>query len=79
MHKTILRLSHLFQKIVLCNHFKYLSRYINKINIVKLTDKHPKIKNSLLSLHFLKNYFKIIKEIREKKFSEFELDKKESI
>ena len=34
-----------------------------KINIVKRINKHSKIKNSSLSLHFLKSYFKIIKEI----------------
>ena len=48
------------------------STIIFKINIVKLIDKHPKIKISSLSLHFLKKYFKMIKEIREENSSEFE-------
>ena len=48
------------------------STIIFKINIVKLIDKHSKIKNSLLSLHFLKNYFKMIKEVCEENSSEFE-------
>ena len=52
------------------------STVIFKIIIVKLTDKYPKIKNSSLSLHFLKNYFKMIKEICEENSSEFELVKK---
>ena len=55
------------------------STIIFKINIVKLIDKHPKIKNSSLSLHFLKKYFKMIKEICEENSSEFEQVKKESI
>ena len=42
------------------------------MNIVKLIDKHPKIKNSLLSLHFLKNYSKMIKEICKENYREFE-------
>ena len=48
------------------------STIIFKINILKLIDKHPKIKNTLLSLHFLKNYFKMIKEMCEENSSEFE-------
>ena len=42
------------------------STTIFKINIVKLIDKHPKIKNSSLSLHLLKNYLKMVKKICEK-------------
>ena len=43
-----------------------------KINIVKLTNKHPKIKNSSLSFSLLKNYFKSIREICEENASKFE-------
>ena len=42
------------------------------MNIAKLITKHPNIKNSSLSLIFLKNYFKLIKEIREENASELE-------
>ena len=48
------------------------STIIFKINIVKFIDKHPKIKKSSLSLHFLKNYFKLIKKLCEENSSEFE-------
>ena len=41
------------------------STIILKINIAQLINKHPKIKNSSLSLNFLKYYFKLIKEICE--------------
>ena len=43
-----------------------------KINIVKLIDMHPKTQNSTISFYFLKNHFKMIKEMREENFSEFE-------
>ena len=39
---------------------------------MKLTKKHPKIKNSSLSLMLLKNYFIMIKEICEENVKEFE-------
>ena len=48
------------------------STIIFKIHIVKFIDKHPKIKKSSLSLHFLKNYFKMIKKLCEENSSEFE-------
>ena len=48
------------------------STIIFKINIVKLINKHAKIKNSSLSLNFLKYYFKMIKETYEENVSEFE-------
>ena len=48
------------------------STIIFKINIVKLINKHPKIKNSSLSLNFLKNYFKLIKEMCEESSTKFE-------
>ena len=45
---------------------------IFKINIGKLIDKHPKMKNSSIYLHYLKNYSEVIKEICDKNSSEFE-------
>ena len=42
-----------------------------KISIVKCVNKYPKMKKSSLSLHFLKNNFKIIKEIYHENASEF--------
>ena len=48
------------------------STIIYKINIVKLINKYRKVNNSSLSLKFLKNYFKLIKEICEENESEFE-------
>ena len=36
---------------------------IFKMNVFKLLDKYPKLKNSSLTLNFIKNYFKDIKEI----------------
>ena len=42
-----------------------------KIDMVKLIGKYPKLKYLLLSLHFMKNYFKLIKEICEENDSEF--------
>ena len=44
-----------------------------KISIVKFRNKYPKMKKSSLSRHyFLKNSFKIIKEICHENASEFE-------
>ena len=45
-----------------------------KISIVKFLNKYPKMKKSSLSLHFLKNNFKIIKEIYHENASEFEVN-----
>ena len=42
-----------------------------KISIVKFVNKYPRMKKSSLSLHFLKNNFKIIKEICDENPSEF--------
>ena len=42
-----------------------------KISIVKFLNNYPKMKKSSLSLHFLKNNFKIIKEICYENASEF--------
>ena len=36
---------------------------IFKINVFKLFNKYPKLKNSSVTLSFIKNYFKDIKEI----------------
>ena len=36
---------------------------IFKINVFKLLNKYPKLKNSSVTLSFIKNYFKDIKEI----------------
>ena len=36
---------------------------IFKINVFKLLDKYPKLKRSSVTLSFMKNYFKDIKEI----------------
>ena len=41
------------------------STIIFKIRLARLFNKHPNIKNPTLSLIFLKNYFKFIKEIHE--------------
>ena len=43
---------------------------IFKINVFKLLDKYPKLKGSSVTLSFLENYFKDIKEIC-KRSSEF--------
>ena len=48
------------------------STIILKINIANLINKRPKIKNSSLSLKFMKIYFKMIRKIREENASEFE-------
>ena len=59
--------------IQLVRHFDYSkSTIILKMNIVKVINKHPKIKNSFPSLNFLKNYFKLIKKICEENASKFE-------
>ena len=42
-----------------------------KISIAKFVNKFPRMKKSSLSLHFLKNYFKIIKETCHDYASEF--------
>ena len=46
------------------NEFKvHKSIIIFKINIAKLIDKHPILMKSFMTLGFLKNYFKDIKQI----------------
>ena len=47
------------------------STILFKISIVKLVNKYPRMKKSSLSLQFLKNNFKIIKEISHESASEF--------
>ena len=48
------------------------STIIVKINIVKLINKHPKMKNSSLLLNFLKKYFKANKDICKASATKFE-------
>ena len=50
-----------------------ISKYtiLFKISIVKFVNKFPRMKKSSLSLHFLKNNFKIIKETCHDYASEF--------
>ena len=59
-----------FSKIV--NEFKvHKSTIIFKINIVKLLDKHHKLRKSSVTLGFLKNYHKNIKYICNENSNEF--------
>ena len=44
---------------------------IFKINIMNLTDKYPTLIKSSVILGFLKNYYKDMKEIRDKNSTEF--------
>ena len=44
---------------------------IFKIHIIKLVDKYPKIMTSSITLNFLKNYYKDIKNICEENQEEF--------
>ena len=48
------------------------STIVFKINVFKFIEKHPKLMQSSITLTFLKNYFKDIKQISEKYSSEFE-------
>ena len=43
---------------------------VSKIGIVRFLEKYPKIKKSSVSLHFLKNNFKVIKGICKENASE---------
>ena len=59
--------------IKLVNEFKvHKSTIIFKINIFKLIDKHPKLMKSSITLGFLKNYYKDVKQIYKENSSEFE-------
>ena len=42
-----------------------------KIDLSKLIDNYPKIKNSLLSLHCFKKYLKMNRDIRKENASKF--------
>ena len=42
-----------------------------KIGIIKFLDDYPKMQKSLVSFHFLKNNFKVIKEVCREHASEF--------
>ena len=48
------------------------STIVFKINLFKLIEKHPKLMKSSVTLTFLKNYFKGIKQICKENSSEFE-------
>ena len=43
-----------------------------KIGIIKFIDEYPKMRKSSVSLHFLKNNSRIIKEVRREHASEFQ-------
>ena len=43
-----------------------------KIDIVNLIDKYPKMKKSCISLFYLKNVFRIIKNVCQEHSSEFQ-------
>ena len=49
------------------------STILFKISIVKFVNKYPRMRKSSLFLHFLKNNFKMIKEICHENASEFKL------
>ena len=48
------------------------STIIFKINFFRLIEKYPKLMKSSVTLTFMKNYFKDIKQICEENSSEFE-------
>ena len=53
--------------------FKISKTTINfKIDIVKFIDIYPKMQTSLISLHYLKNNFRVIKEVCQEHASEFQ-------
>ena len=43
-----------------------------KIGIIKFIEDYPKMQKSSVSLHFLKNYFRIMKEVCREHASEFQ-------
>ena len=43
-----------------------------KIDIVKFIDKYPEIQESFISLYYLKNNFRVIKEVCQEHASEFQ-------
>ena len=53
--------------------FKISKATINfKISIIKFIDDYPKMRKSSISLHFLKNNFRVIKDISKEYASEFQ-------
>ena len=53
--------------------FKIHKTTINfKIGIIKFTDDYPKMQKSSISLHFLKNNFRVIKDVCKEHTSEFQ-------
>ena len=48
------------------------STIVFKINVLELIEKYPKLMKSSVTLTFLKNYFKDIKQICKENSSEFE-------
>ena len=53
--------------------FKISKATINfKIGIIKFIDDYPKMRKSSISLHFLKNNFRVIKDVCKEYFSEFQ-------
>ena len=48
------------------------STIVFEINLFKLIEKHPKLMRSLVTLTFLKNYFKDIQQICKENSCEFE-------
>ena len=81
--KNIIRIAH--QQGKLFRKFKEKGKFIKlvkelkvhkitiifKINIVKLTDKYPKLMKSSVTLNFCKNLFKDVKEVRLENLVEF--------
>ena len=43
-----------------------------KIGIIKFIDDYPKMRKSSISLHFLKNNFRVIKDVCKEYASEFQ-------
>ena len=52
--------------------FKVSKLIVFKIALKKLIDDYPKIKNSLLLLHYFKKHLKLIKEVCKENAREFE-------
>ena len=53
--------------------FKISKTTINfKIGIIKFVDDYPKIRKSSISLHFLKNNFRVVNDICKEYASEFQ-------
>ena len=70
--KVFKRLNNKEKFINLVNEFEvHKSTIIFKVNIVKLIDKHPILMKSSVTLGFLKNYHKDIKQIYNKNPNEF--------